>query len=177
MKIAYQGIKGSYSYQAIAHLKGEPVGLPTFREVYQAVERGDADLGLLPIENALTGTIHETLDLLNEGKLKIVGEISIPIEHCLMALPGAHIQTILSHPQALAQCKKLFDQHPEWEVVPHYDTAGAALTVAQSGNFTLGAIASYSAAISYDLEILEIGVQDRAENYTRFFFIAKGEDL
>lgn len=175
MKIAYQGIEGSYSHQAIAHWESEKAGLATFREVYQAVERGEADLGLLPIENALAGTIYETIDLLNEGELKIVGELHTEVEHCLMALPGAQVRKVLSHPQALMQCKKLFTEHPEWEAVPHYDTAGAALYVAQSNDLSLAAIASRKAAKSYGLEVLDVGVQDHAENYTRFFLISKTE--
>lgn len=175
MKIGYQGTKGSYSHRALTFMEGEKIGKNTFRDVYLAVENGDIDLGLLPIENALAGTIYESIDLLAAGDLKIVGEIIIKVDHCLMALGKGEIKKVLSHPKALAQCKKLFEQHPEWEAIPHYDTAGAAEDVAKSRDFSLGAIASESAAEEYGLEIILTNVQDHNENYTRFFLISKTE--
>ncbi|MBU6446696.1 MAG: prephenate dehydratase, partial [Verrucomicrobia bacterium] len=173
MKIAYQGIQGAYSHKALEQIEGEKVGLPTFHDVYEAVSSGKVDLGLLPIENSLIGTIYETIDLLAGGDLKIVGEIIIKIDHCLLALPGAKIQKVLSHPKALAQCTRFFKAHPEWEIVPHYDTAGAAHDIAMSGDRTVGAIASEAAAKEYGLEIIQRNVQDHEQNYTRFFLISK----
>jgi len=173
MKIAYQGIEGSFSHRTLAQLPGLKVGLPTFRAVYQAVQKGEVDLGLLPIENTLAGTIYETIDLLHAGDLKIVGEMHTKVEHSLMARPGAKISKVLSHPKALAQCTKLLDSHPEWEAVPHYDTAGAAADVAHSGDLTLAAIANRHAADIYGLELVSVGIQDHEENYTRFFLISK----
>lgn len=173
MKIAYQGIEGSFSHRTLAGHKGEKVGLPTFRDVYEAVLNGEADLGLLPIENTLAGTIYETIDLLSQGDLKIVGELHTQVEHSLLALPGAKISKVLSHPKALAQCTKLFADHPEWTPVPHYDTAGAAADVAASGDPTLAAIANRSAAEIYGLDVVSVGVQDHDENYTRFYLISK----
>jgi prephenate dehydratase len=173
MKIAYQGIEGSFSHQTLANHPGIKVGFPTFREVYEAVERGEADLGLLPIENTLVGTIYETIDLLSQGDLKIVGELHTQVEHSLLALPGAKISKVLSHPKALAQCAKLFADHPEWTPVPHYDTAGAAADVASSKDLTLAAIAHRSAAEIYGLKVLSTGIQDHEKNYTRFYLISK----
>lgn len=173
MKIAYQGTQGSYSEKALQNLEGEKIGLVTFQNVYHAVAKGEVDLGLLPIENALAGTIYETIDLLAEGDLKIVGEIYVKVEHCLLAKPNARIKKVLSHPKALAQCTKLFANHPEWEAIPHYDTAGAAREVAKSQDLSIAAIASAEAAQKYGLEIAMQNVQDAEENYTRFFLISK----
>jgi prephenate dehydratase len=173
MKIAYQGIEGSFSHRTLANHSAGKVGLPTFRAVYEAVENGDVDLGLLPIENTLAGTIYETIDLLSQGDLKIVGELHTKVEHSLLALPGAKISKVLSHPKALAQCTKLFATHPEWTPVPHYDTAGAAADVATLNDPTLAAIANASAAEIYGLEVVTQGVQDHDENYTRFYLISK----
>lgn len=171
MKIVYQGAKGSYSHKTLLGLNGEKVGLATFKDVYEAVSKGEADLGLLPIENALIGTIYETIDLLAEGELKIVGELTTKVDHCLLALPDAKIKKVLSHPKALEQCTKFLQKHPEWEIVPFYDTAGAA--IAAAADPSVGAIASVGAAQEYGLEILHKNIQDHEKNYTRFFLISK----
>ncbi|MGB7978354.1 MAG: prephenate dehydratase domain-containing protein [Chlamydiales bacterium] len=175
MKIAYQGIEGSFSHRTLAQMPGVKIGMATFSAVYKAVERGDVDLGLLPIENTLAGTIYETIDLLSQGDLNIVGELYTRIEHSLLALPGAKIKKVLSHPKALAQCVKLFEEHPDWTPVSHYDTAGAAADVARLGDRSLGAIANRAAAAIYGLEIVKEGIQDHKDNYTRFFLISKQE--
>lgn len=173
-KVVYQGIEGSFSHQTTVRLGYESQGLPSFREVYEAVEKGEADLGLLPIENTLAGTIYETIDLLSEGSLHIVGEVDTRVEHSLLALSSlSEIRKVLSHPKALAQTKRFFEAHPWMEAVAHYDTAGAAADVAKSGDPTLAAIAHCTAADIYGLQVLAEGIQDHAENYTRFFLISK----
>lgn len=172
-RIAYQGIEGSFSHKTLAQLSCKPIGKTTFSEVYEAVEKGEVDFGLLPIENTLAGTIYETIDLLNEGSLHIIGELHTKVEHSLLALPGASIERVISHPKALAQCQKIFRDHPEWEVTPHYDTAGAAADIAEMGDLKTAAIANSDAAAIYGLEIVSRGIQDHDENYTRFFLIGK----
>ncbi|MBX7065934.1 MAG: hypothetical protein K1X28_01765 [Parachlamydiales bacterium] len=171
MKIVYQGAPLSYSHKALEKIDGEKAGLATFRDVYEAVSSGKADLGLLPIENALIGTIYETIDLLAEGDLKIVGELTTKVDHCLMALSGAKIQKVISHPKALEQCTNFIKEHPEWEIVPYYDTAGAA--IAASKDPSLAALAPEGAAQEYGLEIVQKNMQDHEQNYTRFFLISK----
>ncbi len=177
MKISYQGIEGSFSHRtAMRHFGAncEYIGLPTFEEAFRAVEGGRADLALLPIENTLAGTIFETLDLLNQGALQIIGETDTRIEHSLLVLPGAkNIKKVLSHPKALAQCTRFFQEHPEIQAVPHYDTAGAALDVAKMKDPSCAAIANCAAAEIYGLEVLSQGIEDHPENYTRFLLLAR----
>jgi prephenate dehydratase len=177
--IVYQGIEGSFSHLTAKRTFGTScriLGLPTFREAFEAVERGDADLALLPIENTLAGTIYETLDLLAQGTLKIVGVTNTRVEHSLLGIPGGSIQTIkkvLSHPKALAQCTRFIAEHPAMEAISHYDTAGSALDIAKAQDPSCAAIANSAAAQIYGLEVLARGIQDHAENFTRFFLISR----
>lgn len=177
LRVAYQGTEGSYSHLAAqrrysGHAGGALLaGFDSFRQVAGAVLSGAADLALLPIENTTAGSINETYDLLAAGGLVITGEVVAAIEHCLLALPGAalaDLRAVLSHPQALAQCEEFFREHPGIRAQAEFDTAGAARKVQQLGDRSLAAIASAAAAPTYRLEILQRGVQNRAENATRF---------
>ncbi|MGE0641667.1 MAG: prephenate dehydratase [Thermoanaerobaculia bacterium] len=181
LRVAYQGAEGSYSHltaqRAYSGRSGGVLltGHESFRGAADAVVAGDADLALLPIENSTAGSINETYDLLAEGRLRITGERVTAIEHCLLALPGtaiAGLRTVLSHPQALRQCDGFFCAHPELRAREEYDTAGAARKVRESGDRTLAAIASASAAGTYGLEILARGIQSEATNATRFVEVA-----
>jgi prephenate dehydratase len=154
--------------------RAEVVSCRTFREVFQRVEVGAAAMGLLPIENSLTGSIHEVYDLLLEFPLSIVGEVFQPIEHKLLGLPGAsleHIKHVYSHPQALWQCERFLSalsakQHA------FYDTAGAAKWVAEQRNPHYAAIAGPLAARLYRLEVLCERIADYEHNITRFLLVA-----
>jgi prephenate dehydratase len=174
--IVYQGTKGSFSWLTAQRLfpNAEIRGMTTFREAFEAVEKGEAEFALLPIENTLAGTIYETLDLLNAGSLQIIGEAKTTIEHNLLGLAGAdQLTQVLSHPKALAQCTKFFQEHPLIESVPYFDTAGAAEEVARRNDPACAAIASSAAAEMYGLEVLKPNIHDNAENYTRFFLLSK----
>src|SRR5436190_12521614 len=138
LRIAYQGVEGSYSHLAAQRrYAGRPggallAGHDSFRGAADAVASGAADLALLPIENTTAGSINETYDLLAPGALHITGEVISAIEHCLLALPGvalAELRTVISHPQALAQCHELFARHPHLAARADLDTAGAARRV------------------------------------------------
>lgn len=177
LRVAYQGTEGSYSHLAAQHrYRGRAggvllAGFDSFRQVAEAVLSGAADLALLPIENTTAGSINETYDLLAAGGLVITGEVVAAIEHCLLGLPGAALEdlrAVLSHPQALAQCEQFFREHPAIRAQAEFDTAGAARKVQQLGDRSLAAIASAAAAPTYRLEILRRGIQNRAENATRF---------
>ena len=177
LRIAYQGVEGSYSHLAAqrryAGRAGGALltGHDTFRSAAESVLHGAADLALLPIENTTAGSINETYDLLADGRLHITGEVVASIEHCLLALPGVKlddIRVVISHPQALAQCQAFFAQHPHLSAKPELDTAGSARRVAQTGDRTLAAIASAAAAKTYGLAILAEGIQTSAGNATRF---------
>src|SRR3954468_4519986 len=177
LRIAYQGVEGSYSHIAAQRrYAGRPggallTGHDTFRAAAEAVTTGVSDLALLPIENTTAGSINETYDLLAAGALHITGEVVSAIEHCLLALPGvalADLRVVISHPQALAQCHDFFAKHPHLTARPEVDTAGSARRVAAAGDRTLAAIASSAAAKTYGLAILEQGIQSSAGNATRF---------
>lgn len=181
LRVAYQGVEGSYSHLAAQRRYGARQGgallsgFETFRAAADAVVHGAADLALLPIENTTAGSINETYDLLAEGALHITGEVVSSIEHCLLALPGValdELRVVMSHPQALAQCQAFFARHPHLVARPELDTAGAARRVAQTGDRTLGAIASAAAARTYGLAIVAQGVQSAAGNATRFVEVA-----
>jgi chorismate mutase/prephenate dehydratase len=177
LRIAYQGVEGSYSHLAAQRRYGARpggallAGHDTFRAAADAVIHGTADLALLPIENTTAGSINETYDLLADGSLTITGEVVSAIEHCLLALPGvtlAELRVVISHPQALAQCHAFFARHSELVARPEVDTAGSARRVADAGDRTLGAIASASAATRYGLAIVARGIQSAVGNATRF---------
>ena len=180
--VAFQGERGAFSEHAIRHFFAEDVEavpVPEFRSVFDAVLEGKARFGIIPIENSLTGSIHQNYDLLLQyPDVRIVGEQKIRIVHNLIGLPGAAIDSIrrvYSHPQGLAQCAQFLDGHPEWERVAFYDTAGAVRFVAETGARENAAIASEEAARVYGLAVLKQGLETNVRNYTRFFVIAREE--
>ncbi len=181
LRVAYQGVEGSYSHLAAQRRFGGRnggallSGFDTFRQAGDAVLHGAADLALLPIENTTAGSINETYDLLSAGALHITGEIVSAIEHCLLALPGVpfeELRVVSSHPQALAQCQAFFGLHPQLRPNAELDTAGSARRVAELGDRSHAAIASAAAAKTYGLAILATGIQTSADNATRFVEIA-----
>ncbi len=177
MVVAYQGEPGAYSEAAAQRYAPEATLLPcpSFEDVFDAVETGSAALGVLPIENSIGGTIHRNYDLLLEHALRIVGDLELRVVHSLIALPGTsldQVRTIYSHPQALAQCDKYLRSLPGVEVVATYDTAGSAKLIKDKQLAGAAAIASERAAAVFELHILESGIQDFADNITRFLVVA-----
>ncbi|MCA9564908.1 MAG: chorismate mutase, partial [Myxococcales bacterium] len=182
LKVAYQGIRGSYSDQAVRKLFPEdadhvidPIGFPSFTAAVDALERGEVDFALLPIENSIAGSINETYELLLHRNVPIVGEEILKIEHRLLGLPGASIhdlKRVLSHPVALVQCSRFLSSLPSTIAEGHEDTAAAAEEVARSGDRSIAAIASEAAARAYGLEILREDIADQSENYTRFVLVS-----
>ena len=175
--VAFQGEPGAYSEVAVLQLfpDAQPSPSPTFRDVFDRVESGEAAWGVVPIENSLTGSIKENDDLLSERSLRLVGETIVAVQHCLMALPGqrlADIREVLSHPQGLEQSSKFLRQLGAAQV-PAYDTAGSAKINRQEERSGAAAIASRRAAEIYHLEILAESIQDQADNFTRFLAIAR----
>ena len=177
--VAYQGAPGAYSEEAVVRLWPDAVPVPMREciDVARAVERGDAGAGLLAVENTLAGSVVASYDALAAcDTIVAVGEIVIPIHHCVLGIPGASLETLRwveSHPVALAQCTGFFERHPHLEPRATYDTAGSAMDVAQARDPRRGALASRIAAAHYGLEILEADVEDRADNQTRFVAIAR----
>ncbi len=179
MKVAFQGERGAFSEEAVRACFGaaaEPVPCRENADVGAAVERGDVACGVLPIENSLAGSVVATYDVLASEALEVVGEIVLPIHHCLLAVPGASIdrlRRVLSHPVALAQCRGFFAAHAGIRAVPHYDTAGAAQAVAAAGDPADAAIASRVAGEAYGLDVLARNLEDRPDNQTRFFVLLR----
>jgi prephenate dehydratase len=179
-KIAYQGTKASFSEMAIEKFFGggiEAIGKITFEDVFKSLESGDVDLAALPIENSLIGPIFENFDLFARHEATIVGEVCLPIEHCLVGRKGQKVEEIkkvYSHPKALAQCTGFFQTHPSAEPTLHFDTAGAVREVAERGELHSAAIGSRKTAEVYGLEILKEHLEDDKSNTTRFLFLKKG---
>jgi prephenate dehydratase len=177
MKVAFQGEPGAYSEQAVFNYFGEVGTQPSesFDAVFDAVVSDECECGLIPIENSLAGSIHQNYDLLLRHDLHIVGEYLLRVQHCLIALPGVkkeEIRKAISHPQALGQCAAYLRGlgiKPE----QGYDTAGSVKMLKESGARDTAAIASRRAAELYGMQILEEGIEDNAENYTRFLVISK----
>lgn len=180
-RVAYQGIKGSFSSMAAAALVGpdhEALQTTRFREIFEHVAAGRADIGVVPIENALAGSIHENYDLLGEFSCAIVGEHYCPVQLNLMGVPAAGtslaaITQVISHPKALEQCSHFLESLPGVAQVNYSDTAGAALHIKERGDPALTAIASEEAASAFGLTIIARGIQNHSLNSTRFVAIAK----
>ena len=180
-RVAFQGDRGAYSELAIAQIWRHPVEAipyPTFVAAVRAVEHGDADACVVPVENSIAGTVDAGVQALAHPNLRNVAEVSVPIRCCLMAPPGATVEGLrsaASHPVALAQCNQFFEQHTWIKSTKSFDTAGAAREVAESGDVTQGAIASRAAAERYGLAVLQEGIQDVRDNYTRFVAAVSSE--
>lgn len=176
-RVGYQGEPGAFSERAVGALfpDAEAVPIRTLRQVFQALARGEIDHGVVPLENSLAGSINETYDLLSAGRAFIVGEVVVAVDHALLALPGTRteeVKRVTSHPQALAQCDE-FLATLDVELVPVYDTAGAAKRIAEDKRAGEAAIASEEAAHIYGLEILASRIQTSPINQTRFAAIAR----
>ena len=179
VSVAFQGERGAHSENAIYQYFAKPRPVPgrEFQDVFRMVLDGTVDYGVLPVENSLTGSIHQNYDLLMQyPDVHIVGEITIRIRWCLIAPPGAstaRIRRVLSHPQGLAQCARFLAGFPDWEEVPFYDTAGAVAEVARNGDATQAALAGAAAAREHGMKILAEGVETDIRNYTRFVALAR----
>lgn len=178
-RVAFQGEAGAFSEEAVYAAFGEdaePVPCREFRDVAAAVDSGAVDLGLLPIENSLAGSVTGSYDVLVHSDLQVIREVTRPIRHFLLGAPGStlvDVRRVISHPVALAQCTRFFAERPWMQAVAVYDTAGAARDVAAAGDPALAAVASRQAGRRYGLEILAEDLQDRADNQTRFLAVAR----
>jgi chorismate mutase / prephenate dehydratase len=181
-RVAFQGIEGAYGELAGQKYfspyldKTVFVGVSTLEQVISAVEDGDADYGLVPVENTAAGSINEVYDLLSCAQLSIVGEEVLRIEHCLLALeeiPLNRIRQIYSHAQALTECMKFIAALPNCQVLPYADSAMAVKKVREDGDTGIAAIASEEAGRLYGLKVLRRNIEDQQHNYTRFLVLAK----
>jgi prephenate dehydratase len=176
-RIAYQGEPGANSHIVckLNYPDWEPVPCASFEDVFAAVEGGDAELAMIPIDNSIAGRVADIHHFLPDSDLHIIGEHFLRIQFALMALPGAtidSIKTVHSHVHALGQCRKVIREHGLRPVISG-DTAGAAREVAESGDLTQSAISPPLAAETYGLAILAPDVEDEEHNTTRFVVLSR----
>ncbi len=176
---AFIGEYGAYSHKASLGYFGDeikPVPVQSFKDIFNAVQSGASQYGVIPLENSLSGSIHENYDLLQEYDLKIIGEITIRVKHALIAHENAdkkNIKKILAPPPAFSQCKNYLDQYPDMQIVPVTATSSAVRHVKESGDINAAAIGSTMAAKIFNMKILEESIEDNPRNYTRFAIISR----
>jgi prephenate dehydratase len=181
LKVAIQGELGSNSHMATMEMLGshnqlQIIPCTVSAQVLAKVVAGEVDGAVLPIENSLHGSVAEHYDLLLELPVRIERESLLRIRHNVIAMPGVkleEVRRVMSHPVALSQCRRYLAAHPELEVVPFYDTAGSVKHLMQTGLRDTAGIAPELAATVYGAEVLVAGVEDHAENYTRFHLLRK----
>jgi len=178
-RVAFQGERGAFSEEAAVKLLGPEIELVprrTFADLYESLDSRIADYVLAPVENSIAGVVKPSVDLLNSKSLNILDEIQIKIEQHLIGCPGASfdtIETVQSHPTALAQCSVFFTTHSRLKPVVADDTAGSVAEVIRLNDPKRAAIAGQRAADLYGATILRKSIQDEANNYTRFILLAK----
>lgn len=177
VKIALQGIVGSNSHEATTKLfpDCQPVFYRSFAEVFEAVNNGKADYGVLPVENSSAGSVADVYDLILQYRFYIVKALDLPIEHCLCSIKQSElsdIEQVWSHPQALAQCTEFINNH-NFATVPSPNTAIAAMDIAKEKRLNCAAICTEKAAQEYGLKVLAKGCQNEKDNSTRFIVISK----
>lgn len=178
-KIVFQGEPGANSDIACRELFPDvaPVPKPTFEDCFQALSSGEAELGVIPIENSLAGRVADIHHLLPTANLSIIGEHFLPVHHQLLGLPGSSmsgLEVVQSHVHALGQCRKLFKRLSVRSEVAA-DTAGSARQIKEIGDRTRGAIATRLSAEIYGLDILAENVEDEDHNTTRFIILSPNQ--
>lgn len=177
-RVAFQGERGAFSEEAALKLLGHEIDLVprrTFADLYDSLDNALADYILAPVENSIAGVVQPSVDLLHAKSLNILDEIEIKIEQHLIGCPGATfdtIETVQSHPTALAQCSRFFETHPQLKCVIADDTAGSVTEVIRRADPKRAAIAGQRAAELYGATILRKSIQDHSENYTRFVLLS-----
>ena len=177
-RVAFQGERGAFSEEAAFKLLGHDIELVprrTFAELYDSLDCGVADYLLAPVENTITGIVNPSVSLLREKSLNILDEIQIKIEQNLIGCPGTTfeaIETVQSHPVALAQCRRFLETHSKLKAVVADDTAGSVAEVIRLSDRTRAAIAGRHAADLYGASIIRTAIQDHPDNYTRFVLLS-----
>jgi len=176
-RVSFQGERGAYSevasFSFFGRMKIETIPCPTFADTLKNTESDVSDYSILPIENSLEGSVGESNDLLLSTKLNAVGEIYHRIHHCLIGTGSVrNIDTVYSHPQALGQCRQ-FIQENSLETIPTYDTAGSVKIIKDLNKNNVACIASKNAAEIFDMPVIQEGIEDNANNYTRFLIFSR----
>lgn len=178
--IAFQGIHGAYSEQAIRQHFGDKVKVhpcPTLNDLFATLQLGEVQYGILPIENALAGAVSQAYELLMDSDFRIQADVILHVHHALLTTPGTKLEDlkyVRSHPQALAQCD-LFIRRNGLKPIPWYDTAGSAYDLSAEPVPETAAIASELAGQLYKLDALETEIEDVSFNFTRFFILGRDD--
>jgi len=180
--VACQGVEGAYSQIACEKIFKSPIIKYhlDFDGVFESIEQGKCQYGILPIENSTAGSVRKVYDLMVHHSFSIVRTFRLKVEHNLLANPGAKlsdIKEVISHEQAISQCGNFLATLPGVKVTAVENTAVAAEMVAQSGRTDIAALSSRSCTSLYDLETLASSVQDMDNNYTRFICISKNLEI
>lgn len=182
MKVAIQGVKASFHDVATKKYFKEDVSIvecSSFPRLFQVLSHKEADLAVMAIENALAGSILPNYALLEKYGFKILGEVYLRIEMCLLALPGEKIddiQVVQTHPMALHQCEEFLLTMKNAKLFEHADTAESAKDIKEKNLIHHAAIASRLAAETYGLNILKAGIETNKANFTRFLILCRNED-
>jgi prephenate dehydratase len=178
-RVAFQGERGAFSEEAALRLLGNDIELVprrTFAALYNSIDNGAADYVLAPVANSIAGVVQASVDLLRQSSLVAIDKVEIRIEQHLIGCPNTtfeNIQTVQSHPVALAQCQRFFAEHPRLQAVNADDTAGSVADVMQRADATRAAIAGLRAAELYGAAIIRKSIQDQPENFTQFVLLKK----
>ncbi|MFP1837228.1 bifunctional chorismate mutase/prephenate dehydratase [Lonsdalea quercina] len=181
-RVAFLGPKGSYSHLAARQYTARhfdqiiECGCQKFQDIFTTVENGHADYGVLPIENTSSGSINDVYDLLQHTGLSIVGELSNPIDHCVLVATDTQldqIQTVYSHPQPFQQCSHFINRFPHWKIEYCESSAAAMAKVAELNSPHAAALGSEAGGTLYNLQVLEHNLANQPQNYTRFIVLAR----
>lgn len=178
--VGFQGERGSYSEECISRffgVKATPRAFRTLADLFIALEDDEIKQALVPIENSIEGSVTEAYDLLLKSSANVNAEMNLRIVHCLISHQSVkkdQIRYVYSHPQALGQCRNYLRRFGR-EIISTYDTAGSAKMVKEKGMMDAAAIASKRAAEVYGMQVLEEGIEDEENNFTRFFLLSKSE--
>ncbi|NVC32194.1 bifunctional chorismate mutase/prephenate dehydratase [Serratia marcescens] len=181
-RIAFLGPKGSYSHLAARQYAARhfdqliECGCQKFQDIFAQVETGQADYAILPIENTSSGSINEVYDLLQHTSLSIVGELTNPIDHCVLVAGDSdlgQIETVYSHPQPFQQCSQFLNRFPHWKIEYTESTAAAMEKVAKLNSPKVAALGSEAGGALYGLQVLEHNLANQQQNITRFIVLAR----
>jgi prephenate dehydratase len=174
LRVAFQGERGAYGEMATLQYfpDAQLVPVKSFQDVFEAANNDEVQYIVVPVENSIEGSINEIYDMLLQTRMSVIGEVYQRVTHCLITNRNVKmIRYVYSHPQALAQCREYL-QKKGLKPVPAYDTAGAAKMIKENKMPNSAAIASKRAAELYGMKILDEGIEDRKNNYTRFLVLS-----
>ncbi len=180
-RVAFQGERGAFSEEAALKLLGHDIELvpqQTFAALFDSLESGIADYLVAPVENSIAGIVQPSVSRIRASSLVILNELELQIDQYLIGCPGAvldMIETVQSHPMALAQCKRFFERYPRIKPVVADDTAGSVAEIIKQKDRRIAAVGSRHAAAIYGGEIILKSIQDHPTNHTRFVLLSVKE--